>query len=132
MQSDPWESIKDSFKEGEKVKGIVTKLAPFGAFIEVAEGVEALLPSSEISDEAINIEEFLPIGKEVEATIKKFKPSERKISLTFKEYVPGQEVEEENKADGGESDDSDKPKKARKKKEDEPQAEGQTPAEATV
>ncbi|MEK7434478.1 MAG: S1 RNA-binding domain-containing protein, partial [Cyanobacteriota bacterium] len=132
MQSDPWESIKDSFKEGEKVKGIVTKLAPFGAFIEVAEGVEALLPSSEISDEAINIEEFLPIGKEVEATIKKFKPSERKISLTFKEYVPGQDSEEENKADAGESDDSDKPKKARKKKEDEPQAEGQTPAEATV
>lgn len=88
MQNDPWEAIKDAFKEGEKVKGIVTKLAPFGAFVEVAEGVEALLPSSEVSDEPINIEEVLPIGKEVEATIKKFKPAERKISLTFKEYIP--------------------------------------------
>ena len=94
MQSDPWESIKDSFKEGEKVKGIVTKLAPFGAFIEVAEGVEALLPSTEISDEPVVLEEVVPVGKEVEATVKKFKPSERKISLTFKEYIPEEVVEE--------------------------------------
>lgn len=94
MQNDPWEAIKDAFKEGEKVKGIVTKLAPFGAFVEVAEGVEALLPSSEVSDEPINIEEVLPIGKEVEATIKKFKPAERKISLTFKEYIPEEPKQE--------------------------------------
>ncbi|MFN8578038.1 MAG: S1 RNA-binding domain-containing protein [Candidatus Sericytochromatia bacterium] len=93
MQDDPWEAIKEAFKEGDKVKGVVTKLAPFGAFVEIAEGVEALLPSTEISDEPVNLEEVVPVGKEVEATVKKFKPSERKISLTFKEYVPEEEAE---------------------------------------
>lgn len=112
MQDDPWEAIKDSFKEGDKVKGVVTKLAPFGAFIEIAEGVEALLPGTEISDESVNLEEVVPVGKEIEATIKKFKPSERKISLTLKEYVP----EEETPVAEGEAEGEDAEKKAKKKK----------------
>lgn len=112
MQDDPWEAIKDSFKEGDKVKGTVTKLAPFGAFIEIAEGVEALLPGTEISDESVNLEEVVPVGKEIEATIKKFKPSERKISLTLKEYVP----EEETPAAEGDAEGEDAEKKAKKKK----------------
>lgn len=112
MQDDPWEAIKESFKEGDKVKGVVTKLAPFGAFIEIAEGVEALLPGTEISDESVNLEEVVPVGKEIEATIKKFKPSERKISLTLKEYVP----EEETPAAEGEAEGEDAEKKAKKKK----------------
>jgi small subunit ribosomal protein S1 len=112
MQDDPWEAIKESFKEGDKVKGVVTKLAPFGAFIEIAEGVEALLPGTEISDESVNLEEVVPVGKEIEATIKKFKPSERKISLTLKEYVP----EEETPAAEGDAEGEDAEKKAKKKK----------------
>lgn len=113
MQEDPWEAIRETFKEGDKVTGTITKLAPFGAFIEIAEGVEALLPSTEISDEPVNLEEVVPVGKQIEATIKKFKPSERKISLTLKEYVP----EEENKEGDAEEGDEDGQKKSRKKKE---------------
>ena len=86
MQEDPWEAISAIFKEGDKIKGKVTKLASFGVFIEISEGIEALLPTTEISDEPINLDENYPIGKEVDAFIKKFKPSERKISLTFREY----------------------------------------------
>lgn len=129
MQNDPWEAIKESFKEGEKIRGVVTKLAPFGAFIEVAEGVEALLPSTEISDEPISVEEVLPIGKEVEATIKKFKPAERKISLTFKEYVPGQDAEETEETSEGEAVAEGEEKKSKKKKEEVAE---QAPAEASV
>ncbi len=103
MQDDPWEAIKEMFKEGDKVKGTVTKLAPFGAFVEIAEGVEALLPSTEISDEPVNLEEVVPVGKEIEATVKKFKPSERKISLTFKEYVPEEPKEAVQVEESGQS-----------------------------
>ncbi len=104
MQDDPWEAIKETFKEKDKVTGVVTKLAPFGAFIEIAEGVEALLPSTEISDEPVNLEETLPVGKEVEAWIKKFKPSERKISLTLKESsLTSREEEEEGKSENKEA-----------------------------
>jgi ribosomal protein S1 len=95
MQEDPWEAIKDSFHKGDKIKGIVTKLTNFGAFIEVCEGIEALLPISEIPDgENINLDRIMPIGTELEATIKKFEPEERKINLTLKEYSPEEDEEE--------------------------------------
>lgn len=94
MKEDPWEAIGNQFKEGDKIKGVVTKLAPFGAFVEIAEGVEALLPTNEISEEPIRLDESFPVGKEVEATIKKFNPSDRKISLTLKEYTPPPAKEE--------------------------------------
>lgn len=115
MQDDPWEAIKESFKEGDKVKGTVTKLAPFGAFIEIAEGVEALLPSTEIPEENANLEEVVPVGKEIEATVKKFKPSERKISLTLKEYVPEEEATTEGDAESSaEGEEGEKKSKKRK------------------
>ena len=118
MQDDQWEAIKESFKEGDKVKGIVTKLAPFGAFVEIAEGVEALLPTTEIADEPVKLEDVVPVGKEIEAWIKKFKPSERKISLTFKEHVEGSEDEEEshNDTEAAAGEESAPPKRQRKEK----------------
>jgi small subunit ribosomal protein S1 len=104
MQEDPWEAIKESFHKGDKIKGIVTKLTTFGAFIEVCEGIEALLPLAEIPDgENVNLDRIMPIGTELEATIKKFEPDERKISLTLKEYIPGEEEEEEVKVETVES-----------------------------
>jgi small subunit ribosomal protein S1 len=122
MQDDPWEAIKETFKEGDKVTGVVTKLAPFGAFVEIAEGVEALLPTTEISDEPVNLEDTVPVGKEIEALIKKFKPSERKISLTFKEHSIGSSEEEQAESERsdanaeGSSEQEAKPKRARKEK----------------
>lgn len=116
MQDDPWEAIRESFKEGDKVKGIVTKLAPFGAFVEITEGIEALLPTNEISDEPVKLEEVVPVGKEVEATIKKFKPAERKISLTFKEYIPESAREEDGEGDA-DGDDSHSHKRGGRRKE---------------
>jgi len=96
MKDDPWEAIASSFSEGDKVTGVVTKLAPFGVFVEIAEGVEALLPTNETGEENVKLEESFPVGRELETTIKKFNPAERKISLTMKEYVPEPEAPAES------------------------------------
>lgn len=96
LQDDPWEKVADQFGEGQTIKGRVTKLAPFGAFVEIAEGVEALLPTMEISEGPVKLNEAIQIGDEIEAVIKRFRPQERKISLSMKavgEESDGADVE---------------------------------------
>lgn len=86
MQSDPWNELEDKIKENELVKGTVSKIANFGAFIEVHPGVEGLLPRSEITKETETpkVEEFLTVGQEVQVFVKRFAPNEHRLSLSLK------------------------------------------------
>lgn len=90
LQEDPWEKVVHMFHEGERIQGRVTKLAPFGAFVEIAEGVEALLPTMEISDQPVKLQDAVAIGQQIEAIIKRFRPQERKISLSIKDAQRGE------------------------------------------
>lgn len=87
MQNDPWEEVVPKVKENELIKGTVSKVASFGAFIEVHPGVEGLLPKSEITFETENpkVENFLQVGQEIEALVKRFSPHEHRLSLSLKE-----------------------------------------------
>ncbi len=85
MGANPWDEIADKFKEGDVIKGTINKITSFGAFINIYPGVEALLPSSEISDEHVNVNQMFNLGDEVEVLIKKFTPQEHRIGLSIKD-----------------------------------------------
>lgn len=83
LQKNPWEEAKGQIKEGEKIKGIVTRLKPFGAFVEVLPGVEALLPQKEVLEYQDSSGKLLEVTNEIETTIIRFNPDDRRISLSF-------------------------------------------------
>ncbi len=87
MGANPWDEIVDKFKEGDIIKGTINKITSFGAFINIYPGVEALLPSSEISNGQVNINSMFNLGDEVEVLIKKFTPQEHRIGLSMKDIV---------------------------------------------
>lgn len=84
-QEDPWTRISDSYREGQKITGKVTKLTNFGAFVELEEGIDGLVHISQISDAHVEkVKDVLNIGDEVEARIVKIDPVEHRIGLSIK------------------------------------------------
>lgn len=85
-QADPWESIQSKFPEGAVVTGKVTKLLDFGAFVELEQGVEALLHISEMSwDRVNNPADVVKVGDEVTIKVIKSDGARRKIRLSLRE-----------------------------------------------
>ena len=87
LSAHPWESLDTELKEGDKVKGKVTVLADYGAFIEVSDGVEGLVHVSEMSwsTHLISAQDFVKVGDEVEAVVLTLDREERKMSLVIKQ-----------------------------------------------
>src|SRR5690606_29163302 len=85
LQEDPWTTLSDRYAEGQVIPGRVTKLATFGAFVEIEPGVEALLPTAEMSDRQVRPEEVVEVGQEIQALIKRFRPEEKRISLSLRD-----------------------------------------------
>lgn len=84
-QTDPWSSISQRFKVGQRVKGKVSKLASFGAFVEIDEGIDGLVHISQISEERVQkVKDALQPGQEVEARVIKIDPVARRIGLSIK------------------------------------------------
>jgi len=91
-QEDPWSSIAGKYKVGQRVKGKVSKLASFGAFVEIEEGIDGLVHISQISDERVQkVKDVLQPGQEVEARVIKIDPVERRIGLSIKAAKLGDE-----------------------------------------
>src|SRR5262249_45310723 len=88
--TDPWSDVTARFPIGSQVEGPVTKLMAFGAFIQIAEGVEGLVHVSEISAERrINHpQEGLRAGQVVKAQVLGIAPEKRQIKLSMKQLVP--------------------------------------------
>lgn len=95
---DPWNNIGDRFAIGDVVEGTVRRLAPFGAFIELAPGVEGLAHISELSWERriAKPEDAVAVGDKVNARIKEIAPDTRRISLSLKDAQgnPWQDAEQ--------------------------------------
>ncbi len=83
----PWDSLDENLKVGDKVKGKVVVMADYGAFIEIAPGVEGLIHVSEMSwsQHLKSAQEFMKVGDEVEAVILTLDREERKMSLGIKQ-----------------------------------------------
>ena len=93
----PWDALNPELKVGDKVKGKVVVMADYGAFLEVAPGVEGLIHVSEMSwsQHLRSAQEFLKIGDEVEAVILTLDRAERKMSLGIKQLKkdPWEDIE---------------------------------------
>ena len=82
---DPWHSIASRYSIGQLVKGKVSKIASFGAFIELADGVDGLVHISQISKDRVEkVKDALKIGQEVEARIVRIDRDERRIGLSIR------------------------------------------------
>ncbi len=94
----PWDSLDEKLNVGDKVKGKVVVMADYGAFVEIAAGVEGLIHVSEMSwsQHLRSAQEFLKVGDEVEAVILTLDREERKMSLGMKQLKtdPWEKIEE--------------------------------------
>lgn len=97
----PWDALDQNLKVGDQVTGRVVVMADYGAFVEIATGVEGLIHVSEMSwsQHLRSAQEFLKVGDEVEAVILTLDREERKMSLGIKQLKadPWQEIEERYK-----------------------------------
>lgn len=93
QQPDPWAEAAEKIKEGEKIKGTVTRIKHFGAFVEVFPGVEALLPQKEIQDYQNATKNVLEVNSEIESTVVRFNPEDRRISLSLSSDITEEEQE---------------------------------------
>ncbi len=100
LADDPWKSIESRYKIGDLVTGKVSKVASFGAFIQLADEIDGLVHISQISNDRVEkVKEVLKIGQEVSARVIKVDKAERRIGLSIKaaDYTPEQiEREKEN------------------------------------
>ena len=116
-QQDPWDEIAKKFTVGSVVKGKVSKIASFGAFVELEDGVDGLVHISQISDQRVEkVKDALVVGQEVEARVVKVDRGERRIGLSIRAMsmtedevkaltaeAAGETVEKTAKPTGGEN-----------------------------
>lgn len=107
VTGDPWHSVHETFQIGDKIQGQVTRCVDFGAFVEIAPGIEGLVHISEMSyaKRVLKAEDFVKAGETVEIMIKEIDIEKRRISLSMKDaegdpwinvrdkYTPGKRVE---------------------------------------
>ncbi len=98
LQPHPWDKLDENLKVGDKVKGKVVVMTDYGAFVEIAPGVEGLIHVSEMSwsQHLRSAQDFLKVGDEVEAVILTLDRDERKMSLGIKQLRenPWDKIEE--------------------------------------
>ena len=85
LSSDPWGEIETHFKIGDMVKGKISKITSYGAFVELDNDIDGLVHISQVSEERIeNIKDVLEEGAQVEARVIKIDKDERRIGLSVK------------------------------------------------
>ena len=90
LSEDPWDTIEDRFPPGKVVEGEVTKTKKYGAFLQIADGVEGLLHISELSwDHVERTEDVLKVGEQVKVMVLSADRSRRRISLSLRQLHGG-------------------------------------------
>jgi small subunit ribosomal protein S1 len=105
MRDDPWNSVETEFSIGQKVKGKVTKCAKFGAFVEIAPGIEGLVHLSEMSyvKRVVKAESIVKAGDIVDVMINEIDSENRKISLSIRDAEGDPWIDIQNKYKEGQS-----------------------------
>ena len=84
-ENDPWSNISEQYKVGDIVKGSVTKITAFGAFVELSNKIDGLIHISQLSHDRVDkVKDVLKVGDEVEARVIKVDTDERRIGLSIK------------------------------------------------
>ncbi len=85
LVGDPWTEIEAHYKIGDVVHGRVTKITNYGAFVELAQGIDGLVHISQISEDRVDkIKDHIKVGQEVTARVVKIDRNERRIGLSIK------------------------------------------------
>lgn len=93
LQPNPWAEIEQTYHVGQVVEGIISRVVSFGAFVELPNGIEALLHASEISDPPpTRIEEVLRLGERITARIISLEPHRQRMGLSLKRLKDAGEV----------------------------------------
>ena len=89
LQPEPWEKAPEHFAAGQRIAGTVTRIADFGAFVEIEPGIEGLIHISEMTygKKVRHPSDILKLGDRVDAVILSVKPEERRISLGLKQTL---------------------------------------------
>jgi small subunit ribosomal protein S1 len=95
LQADPWENAKEKYPAGTKLSGKVVSLADYGAFVELAEGIEGLIHVSEMSwtKRVKHPSQMVNVGDEVEVVVLDVDSANRRISLGMKQLQPNPWIE---------------------------------------
>lgn len=93
LTENPWESLQDAFPIDSQVSGTVVKITAFGAFVELDNGMEALIHVTELSDKPFGkVEDILSKGDHLTARVIKIDPEQKKIALSLKKGTTGSHV----------------------------------------
>ncbi len=94
IMPDPWQNLGGKYKVGDVIQVRISRLVPFGAFVQLEEGVEAIIPNQELSLRRIKKpEQVVSIGDEVEARIMEVRPDERRMTLSMRALIQDREAE---------------------------------------
>ncbi len=87
LAGDPWVNFTDRFPEGQRIKGVVTNIADYGCFVEIADGIEGLVHVSEMdwTNKNVNPSKLVTLGQEVDVMVLDVDPERRRISLGLKQ-----------------------------------------------
>jgi len=96
LKLDPWLSVGDKYAVDSIVKGKVVRIATFGAFVQLEDGVDALVHISQLADRRIaKVDEVVSVGEIITAKIIECKPEEKRISLSIREVLSDERKSEE-------------------------------------
>lgn len=124
LQPQPWDLVAEKYAEGDVVHGKVVRIVPFGAFVEIENGVDGLVHVSQISHEWLeNPTSVLTIGEEIDAKILVLDPANKKMTLSIKALLPEPEVTKVRPR--RDDDKSDKPRNRRPRQPRENREEGE-------
>lgn len=109
LSTNPWETIEKSIPVGSLVRGKVTKITAFGAFVILENGIEALIHVTELSDQAFGkVEDVISVGDSVTAKVIKVDPEHKKVALSIKEHlIDSNQVNRDDIVIGGSSEEKD-------------------------
>lgn len=94
-EENPWTNVEQKYPVGSVVKGKVVRMVPFGAFVELEDGLDGLIHISQIANKHVaNAEEELQLGQIIEAKVMEVDEKQKKISLSIKEIK--KETEQDN------------------------------------
>ena len=103
LQSDPWEGVEEQYVVGQELNGKVTRLAPFGAFVELGDGIEGLLHSSEIPEDLTHV---VQLGVELRLRIGNVDANRQRIGLSLQGMSDSAMEEDGSEAESSDSDES--------------------------
>jgi small subunit ribosomal protein S1 len=106
LTASPWDTVYDRYPHGAVVTGTVTRLADFGAFVELEPGIEGLVHISELAPQRVRrVGDIVKEGQEVQVKVLSVDPAQRRISLSLKAALkqePAEEPEEEQAEEAAE------------------------------